>query len=109
MKQLLLILVLVCQTALAECDIRSAAQMTGEYNIGPVKNLTKDTSILGQCYVQYDIVVKEGEVLATVKIFESNQFAGNKSFFAHAIIKFFTKLLLTMSSGVNSILVNAPM
>lgn len=57
MKRLLLILVLVCQTALADCEIRSAAQMTGQYDIGPVQNLYKETTILGQCYVKYDIVV----------------------------------------------------
>ena len=57
MKKIVLASLLVSQIALADCDIRSASTLTGEHTVGPVMNLIKDKSILGQCLVSFDMTI----------------------------------------------------
>ena len=57
MKKLLLASLLVSQIALADCDIRSASTLAAEHTVGPVMNLVKDKSILGQCLVSFDMTI----------------------------------------------------
>ena len=56
MKRILLLALLVSQSALADCNINSASQLATEHKVGPIEHLTKTIS-MGVCTVSFDITV----------------------------------------------------
>lgn len=56
MKRLILLALIVSQTAFAECNVNSASQLATQRKVGPIENLTKTIS-MGICTVNFDITV----------------------------------------------------
>jgi hypothetical protein len=57
MKHILLLSILITNLALADCNVKIASQLANERRVGPIVNLIKDTHILGQCTVNFDMDV----------------------------------------------------
>jgi len=57
MKYIIISSILASQLALADCDMRSASTLSSVRKVGPVTDLIKDTSVYGQCYVQFKLNV----------------------------------------------------
>lgn len=56
MRKFLISLLLISQTALADCNIKSASVSTSEHQVGPIQNLVKDIG-RERCTVTFDLVV----------------------------------------------------
>jgi len=57
MKSIIILSILVSQLALADCDMRSASSLSSLRKVGPVTDLVKNTSVYGQCSVQFKLNV----------------------------------------------------
>jgi len=57
MKHLLLLSLLVSNLAMADCNVKVASQLANERKVGPIVNLIKDKSTIGQCTVDFDMDV----------------------------------------------------
>jgi len=57
MKNLILLSFLVGNIAMADCNVKVASRLANERQVGPIVNLIKDTKIMGQCTVEFDMDV----------------------------------------------------